>query len=70
MSDHPIADRIKMSDDKKGQEMFSEDTDKIEFACADGSSTKMGDRKSKTVKIEENDPPPNLLSEQFKFEKG
>lgn len=70
MSDHSIADRIKMSDDKKGQEMFSEDTDKIEFACADASSTMMGDRKSKTVKIEENDPPPNLLSEQFKFEKG
>lgn len=29
ISDHSIADRIKMSDDKKGQEMFSEDTDKI-----------------------------------------
>lgn len=35
MSDHYIADRIKMSVVKKGQEMFSEN-DKINFAGAGG----------------------------------
>lgn len=70
MSDHSIADRIKMSVDKKGQEMFSEEDDKIDFAGADTSTPKMGDRESKSVKIEENAPIPDPLSNQVEFEKG
>lgn len=63
MADHSIADRIKMSVNKKGREMFSDEDYKIDFAGADASTTKMGDRESKSVKIEENAPPPDPLSQ-------
>lgn len=70
MSDYSIADRINMSVDKRGREMFSDEDYKIDFAGADASTPTMGDRESKSVKFEENAPPPDPLSEQFKFEKG
>lgn len=44
MSDHSIADRIKMSVDKKGREIFSDEDYKIDFPSADASTPKMGDR--------------------------
>lgn len=50
--------------------MFPEEDYKINFAGADASTPKMGDRESKSVKIEENAPPPDPLSEQFEFENG
>lgn len=49
MSDHSIVDRIKMSVDKKGREMFSDEDYKIYFAGADASTPKMGDSESKSV---------------------
>lgn len=51
MSDHSIADRIKMSVDKKGREMISDEGYKIDFAGADASTPKMGDRESKSVSL-------------------
>lgn len=50
--------------------MFLEEDYKIGFAGADASTPEMGDRESKSVKIEENAPPPDPLSEQFEFENG
>lgn len=50
--------------------MFSEEDYQIGFVGTDASTLKMRDRESKSVKIKEDVPPPDPLSEQFEFEKG
>lgn len=56
--------------DKKGREMFSEEDYQIDFVGTDASTPNMRERKTKSVKIAEDVPPPDPLSEQFEFVKG